>query len=171
MRLLKIENPEQFRINIREKLDEKLKNKKNSVNLEKGIFNYTLNEAKTRKIVKKWDNPYFVKIYVVHLRSIMTNLNEDIIQNINNGTIKSHTIAFMNHQELLPKKWDTLITAKSKRDMNKFETNIEAATDTFTCKKCKSKKCTYMSVQTRSADEPMTIFVTCLDCGGRFKTS
>ena len=48
----KIENPELFRSNIRKKIDEKLQNEKNSSNLEKGIFNYTLKEAEQRKIVK-----------------------------------------------------------------------------------------------------------------------
>ena len=49
------------------------------------------------------------------------------------------------------------------------EQNIEASTDTFTCRKCRSKKCTYYQMQTRSADEPMTVFVTCLDCSTRWK--
>lgn len=33
----------------------------------------------------------------------------------------------------------------------------------FPCRKCKSKKTTFYEQQTRSADEPMTTFVTCLD--------
>ena len=39
----------------------------------------------------------------------------------------------------------------------------------FTCFKCKSNKCTFYQLQTRSADEPMTTFVTCLNCGNRWK--
>ena len=39
----------------------------------------------------------------------------------------------------------------------------------FTCGKCKSKKTTYYQLQTRSADEPMTTFVTCKDCNKRWK--
>lgn len=39
----------------------------------------------------------------------------------------------------------------------------------FTCKKCKSKKTTYYQMQTRSADEPMTTFVTCTNCNNRWK--
>ena len=39
----------------------------------------------------------------------------------------------------------------------------------FTCRRCKSKKTTYTELQTRSADEPMTIFITCLDCSHRMK--
>ena len=151
-------------------MDEVLKNEKNSTNLEKGIFNFALSEAKNRKVVKKWDNPYFVQIYIDRLRSIFTNLNNPtLLEQVNSGSIKAHTIAFMTHQELRPEKWDELITAKSKRDKNKFETNLEAATDTFTCRKCKSNKCTYMQLQLRSADEPMTTFVTCLSCGNRWR--
>lgn len=168
--LRKVENPEKFRSNIRLKLDEILHNEKNSINLEKGIFNFALSEAKNRKVVKKWDNPYFVQIYVDRLRSIFTNLNNsNLLEQINSSTIKPHTIAFMTHQEMRPDKWDELITSKSKRDQNKFENNLEAATDTFTCRKCKSNKCTYMQLQLRSADEPMTTFVTCLSCGNRWR--
>ena len=171
MSLCKIENPESFRVNIRKKIDEILENEKNSLNLEKGIYNYTLKEADQRKIVKKWDNKYFVQIYLNHLRSIMNNLNKNIINSLNDGSIKPHIIAFMTHQELCPEKWTTLIEEKIKRDKNKFETNVAASTDTFTCRKCKGNQCTYYMQQVRSADEPMNIYVTCIDCGNRFKTS
>ena len=39
----------------------------------------------------------------------------------------------------------------------------------FKCGKCKSTKTTYYQMQTRSADEPMTTFVTCLNCTKRWK--
>jgi transcription elongation factor S-II len=170
MALRKIENPEMFRSNVVEKIDEILSNNKNSKNLEKGIFNYSLKEAEYRKIIKKWDNTQFVQIYINHLRSIMVNLkNPAILEQINNGAIKSHMVAFMTHQEMKPDRWATLIAKKIIKDKNKFETNIEAATDTFKCRKCKSNKCTYYQVQIRSADEPMTTFITCLECGNRWK--
>jgi len=75
----------------------------------------------------------------------------------------------MTHHELLPEKWSLLIEAKSKRDKNKFEVNMSAATDVFTCRKCKGNQCTYYQMQTRSADEPMATFVTCLECSTRWK--
>ncbi len=170
MSVRKIENPALFRSNIVKKIDHILANEKHSSNLEKGIFNFALKEATSRKVVKKWDNPFFVQIYIDRLRSVYLNLdNPYIMKMLENGDIKSHTIAFMTHQELRPDKWDELIKEKIKRDKNKFETNIEAATDTFTCRKCKQNKCTYYQVQTRSADEPMTTFVTCLNCDNRWK--
>ena len=169
MSLRTIENSENFRANIRKKIDEKLNNEKASLNLEKGIFNYALKEADNRKIVKKWDNKFFVQIYLNHLKSIFNNLNDKWIEEINNGSIQSHKLAFMTHQELNHIKWSELIETKSKRDKNKFETNLAAATDTFTCRKCKANQCTYYQMQTRSADEPMTTFVTCIPCGNRWK--
>ena len=166
----KIANPEQFRLNIRGKLELILENEKHSSNLEKGIFNYALKEASSRKVVKKWDNQYFVQIYIDRLRSIYLNLkNPEILEQIKSEAIQAHTVAFMTHQEMQPDKWKELIEEKAKKDKNKFETNVEASTDTFTCRKCKSNKCTYYQMQTRSADEPMTTFVTCIECGQRWK--
>ena len=40
----------------------------------------------------------------------------------------------------------------------------------FTCARCKGTKTTHYSLQTRSADEPMTVFVSCLTCGKRWRT-
>jgi DNA-directed RNA polymerase subunit M/transcription elongation factor TFIIS len=39
----------------------------------------------------------------------------------------------------------------------------------FKCGKCKSKKTDYYQLQTRSADEPMTTYVTCKACSHRWK--
>jgi transcription elongation factor S-II len=39
----------------------------------------------------------------------------------------------------------------------------------FTCGRCKSIKTTSTQKQTRSADEPMTVFVFCMNCGNRWK--
>ena len=169
MSIRKIDNPELFRSNIKQKLNEILEDEKISNNMEKGIFNYSLKEAERHKIVKKWDNKHFVQIYVDRLRSIVLNLKSEILEHIKDGSIKPHIVAFMTHQELAPEKWAKLIEAKSKRDLNKFETNIAAATDTFTCRKCKGNQCTYYQMQTRSADEPMTCYISCCICGNRWK--
>ncbi len=169
MPIRKIENPEQFRSNIRVKLEEFFETK-DAINLEKGIHNWAIKEATNKKVVKKWDNQFFIQIYLDHLRSIYINLKNDrLIKMVKNGEIKSQEIAFMTHQEMCPEKWEEAIKAKNIRDKNKFEQKLEAMTDRYTCKKCKSKRCSYYQLQTRSADEGITTYITCLDCGQRMK--
>jgi len=168
----KIANPESFRNNIRNKFIELLNDEKKSINLEKGVFNYTIKEATSRKIIKKWENPYFSQIYVDRLRSIYLNLkNRELLNMIKKNEITPQNLAFMTHQEMNHEHWRDMIDRKIKRDASKFNTNVQASTDMFTCRKCKSKRSTFYELQTRSADEPATIFITCLDCGKQSKRS
>ena len=138
------------------------------INLEKSVFNYAIQEAKRRKIIKKWENPLFFQLYMDRLRTIFSNLRI-ILPHILSNEITIQQLANMTHQEMNPQRWLALIDQKVKRDALKYTTNIEASTDMFTCRKCRSKKCTYYELQTRSADEPASIFVTCLDCGKHWK--
>ena len=46
---------------------------------------------------------------------------------------------------------------------------MEQMTDEYKCGKCKSRKIKYSQAQTRSADEPMTTFFACLECGNKWK--
>lgn len=165
-----INNPNEFRSKVKGVFNEKINSIIYSTNLEIGIFNYCLKEASQKKIIRKWENPYFVEIYIDRFRSIFMNLQKtDLLNKIEEKKIKPEDVAFMTHQEMRPKKWDKFIETKIKRDKYKFENNIEASTDSFTCRKCKSNKCSYYQMQTRSADEPMTTFVSCISCGSRWK--
>jgi DNA-directed RNA polymerase subunit M/transcription elongation factor TFIIS len=166
-----ITNAEKFRNNICGKFTGIIGNNVTAINLEKGVFNYSLKEATSKKLIKKWENPAFVQVYLDRLRTIYINLkNDDILAMLKSKELLPQTFASMTHQEMNPNHWKLLIEQKIKRDATKFVTNIKASTDMFTCKKCKSKRCTYYELQTRSADEPATIFVTCLDCGKNWKS-
>ncbi len=166
-----IENPKEFRSNIRNKIEKILLDNTKSINLEIGIYNYALKEATSQKILKKWDNVYFVQLYLDRLRSIYINLkNDKLLNQIKKNEITVQNLAFMTHQEMNSELWKDLIEQKVKRDANKYTSKVQASTDMFTCRKCKSKRCTYYELQTRSADEPATIFVTCLDCGKNWKS-
>lgn len=167
----KISNPLAFRSNVRTKLMGILSEDKLTTNLERGIFNYALKEANTKKIIKKWENPYFAQLYLDRLRTVYLNLkNMDLLTQLKNNEITPQGLAFMTHQEMKPEHWRSMIEMKIKRDANKYTNNVQASTDIFTCKKCRGKRCTYYELQTRSADEPATIFVTCLDCGKNWKS-
>ena len=163
--------PEEFRIEIRKRFQPLLQdNDVFASNLEKGIYNWCIQAASKQNIIKKWSNPFFVTLYIDRVRSVYLNIKKNVVANlIITEQITPQDFAFMTHQEMCPEKWKKLIDDKKIRDKNKYEPNIEASTDNFTCNKCKSKKCTYYQLQTRSADEPMTTFVTCLECGKSWK--
>ena len=170
MNSLTIKSPTQFRKNIINKLNAIIEDETKCINLEKGICNSCIKEGKSRKIINKWENKQFETLYVSKLWTVMTNLkNPELVQQIKNNEILPQNIAFMTHQEMQPSQWKDMIERKIRRDESKYSTNLEASTDMFTCRKCKSKKCTYYELQTRSADEPATIFVSCLNCGKNWK--
>lgn len=39
----------------------------------------------------------------------------------------------------------------------------------FKCRRCKGTRTSHYAMQTRSSDEPMTVFVCCLNCGCRWR--
>ena len=165
-----VENDELFRNKITRHINTILNDNKKATNLEKGIYNYTIIYCTQHNILKQWQDKNFVLIYLQKLKAVIYNLkNENILNDIQTGKYKAHKLAFMTHYELRPDIWNDLIELKKIKDANKFTTRIEASTDNFKCSKCKSKKCSHYQLQTRSADEPMTTFVTCLDCGNRWK--
>jgi transcription elongation factor S-II len=166
----KVLNPDEFRLQVIEKLKTRLNDDKICENLEKGIYNFSLSVCDEKNLIKKWSNDSFVLIYIQRLRTILYNLNyPELFEKISSKEIKAHELAFMDHQTMRPDIWKQLLELKKIKEENKFAPRIEASTDDFTCSKCKSKKCTFYQLQTRSADEPMTTFVTCLNCGNRWK--
>jgi DNA-directed RNA polymerase subunit M/transcription elongation factor TFIIS len=177
---------ETFRDNVREWFHNRYfctdaqKGGKHAANLERGVFNWTIKESGIHKLVKRWDNPYFKDLYVTRLRMITTNLNQSecesiraLLQNVINRTIKVHSIAFMTHMELRPDLWDERLQKKFLRDKNLSETTTISNTSDYKCGKCKQRNCFYYALQTRSSDEPMTVYVRCLTekCGARWKTT
>jgi len=166
----RIQNPSSFRNNIRDKIKNKIPDVKIVTNLEIAIYNYAIQEATQKKIIKKWENSSFVILYLDRLRTIFRNLeNKEFLSKINSGEITPHDAAFMTHQEMNENRWSELIERKKIMDANRYTENAAASTTLFTCSKCKSNRCTFYSLQIRSCDEGETIFITCMDCGKRWK--
>ena len=138
--------------------------------LEKGVYDYTLKEAKGRNVMATLDNPYCQLIYKDRLRMIWLHLkkNPNQIDELKNHNISVEQFSDSTHQELAPELWKPFIEKKQMIDKNKYE-NPKKISSEFTCRKCKSNNCSHYQLQTRSADEPMTTFVSCQDCGHRWK--
>jgi len=173
---LVVQKPNEFRNNVIEKINSLVSDTTKSTNIEKSIYNYAIKESRNRKVVRKWTNKYFVTLYVEKFRSIWMNLNDTsyvnnvkFLERIKRGDIMAKDVGLMTHQEMYPEKWKDLLEQKMKRDKYKFEVDKRGATSEFKCRKCKQRECSYYQLQTRSADEPMTTFVTCLNCGNNWK--
>jgi transcription elongation factor S-II len=165
-----VEDSDLFRERIIKAFYEIIPNNVKARNIEKSIYNKTIDESIEKTIIKKWDNYLFVQLYLNRFKFVFFVLkNPDIVEQIKEGKIKAFEIEYINHQQLYPDKWHNQIEEKRQRIENKYFPKIEASTDMYTCRKCKNNQCTYYQIQTRGADEPMTTFVTCITCGTRWK--
>jgi len=146
------------------------------VDLERGIFNFTLEDAKRRSIRRVWENPEFQTLYEICARRTVSNIdagsyvgNTRLIGRMKEGEFKPHDIAAMPFTELHPEKWGNYVEMSIKREAKMLEVDKSAATDMFRCSKCGKRECTYYEMQTRSADEPMTQFIRFLNCGKQWR--
>jgi transcription elongation factor S-II len=166
----KISQPEVTRQKLVEKIQEMVGHEITAKNIEKGIYNYSIEDATRKHLVKKWENVHFVEIYLTRFRTVVNNLrvSKYLQTELRKKRIKPHEIAFMSHFEMSPERWERLIEEKRERDKNIYDVQQKIDSE-FKCRRCKSNNCSYYQLQTRSADEPMTTFVSCLSCGNRWK--
>jgi transcription elongation factor S-II len=141
---------------------------------EKSIYNFTIKECRTRGIPRSWDCPDFVQKYKHNYIKVYSNLNlnknsSQIILKIKQGIWEPDKIVCMDPKILYPELYEEILL-KNRKLMERYaeEKNAQGST-IFRCGKCKQNNCTYYQIQTRSADEPMTTFVTCLSCNNRWK--
>ncbi|XP_046704077.1 transcription elongation factor A protein 3 isoform X5 [Silurus meridionalis] len=113
--------------------------------------------------------------YKNRVRSRISNLkdpkNPNLRKNVLGGAIELSRIASMSAEEMASdelKQLRNILTQEAIREHQMAKTS-GTTTDLLQCGKCKKKNCTYNQVQTRSADEPMTTFVLCNECGNRWK--
>jgi transcription elongation factor S-II len=157
-------------------LNKMMENEKISRLIEQSIYNSSIKFSSENNIKPNWDNIIFKSLYLSRIRSIYTNLKPDsYLQNKNFKTkvlkndIDPRRISSLSRYDIFPEVWEELLLKLSKRDKLKHKLKPEAMTDMFKCRKCNSRSCSYYEFQTRSADEPMTQFITCLDCNNNWK--
>lgn len=147
-------------------------------NLERGIFNYSIYKIYKKKQPVSWENFMFYHTYLTRMIHVFTIL--DPVSYVNQGSrqnmdlieteaVLPHEIVFKKNKELYPERWTDLIQKRDSKISSLFYENRMNFTDQFKCMKCKERKCTYYQLQTRSADEPMTTFVTCMNCDNKWK--
>ena len=166
-------NTRKLNIDILKKLDLPIK----IVRLiEKGIYNYAIDKCNYRQYIPIWENPEFEEIYVSKSKHIYSNLNHKsyvknikLIEIIKKGDIKPYDLAFMETYKLFPERWSYIIDEKIKIYKMLKESLQESATDMFECQRCHKKETLYVEVQTRGADESFSKFISCINCGNKWR--
>ena len=139
-------------------------------NMEKSIYNWA-----GRETGKSAGELGFLMMYKNKVQNILASnkrTKNGLVNRILAGDLKSAKIADYSPDVL---ELDGLY-AKTRFALKTKELAREEAAQLsddyegiFKCGKCKSKKTTYYQLQTRSADEPMTSYVTCITCSHRWK--
>ncbi|XP_021419244.1 transcription elongation factor A protein 3 isoform X14 [Oncorhynchus mykiss] len=113
--------------------------------------------------------------YKNRVRSRISNLkdpkNPGLRRNVLAGGIELRRFAIMSAEEMASDELKQLRNNLTKEAIREHQLSKTSGTisDLFQCSKCGKKNCTYNQMQTRSADEPMTTFVLCNECGNRWK--
>lgn len=160
-------------------------------NCERNILNWTVSRVKPAS----WENVVFRRTYKMKAVWLLTELKRapmvaahlkvgadgvkveleilpQLEHRLKKKELESSKLAFYPPDVLWPDgPYAQAMFRNKARDLarEKARTKDEEYTGMFQCGKCKSTKTSYYQMQTRSADEPMTTFVSCGACGNRWK--
>jgi len=139
------------------------------INVEKGVFNFSVNYCNRNSLSCSWSNPVFLSVYTKKVEDTEWELknNPELYQRICDQLLLPHEIPFLSCFDTNPSKWKEYLSNKSTE--NEEDNISQMITDQYHCNKCNNNKTIYFQRQTRSADEPMTTFVTCVVCQNRWK--
>lgn len=146
-----------------------------STEIERGCFNAVIEACKNdTSIIRNWARPAFRDMYSdrIYTLAISIDSTSSIVKSGFNDVVELlkhnpqlETLGRLSVAELLPRAYKAETDAVAIRAMQGVK---EKVSNLFRCPNCKMNECTYRQVQTRSLDEPATIFCTCLKCGQTF---
>lgn len=141
--------------------------------IEKATWNWTLRGFPPRD--RYWENHRLRFRYTTKILSMCFNLrharNPGLLARVLYGEISPARLVRMTPYELFPEHWSEVFDRVAHKQLRK-QITLDAASapdGLLQCRKCKSRKTTFTQLQTRSADEPLTTFALCLECGTRWK--
>jgi DNA-directed RNA polymerase subunit M/transcription elongation factor TFIIS len=133
-----------------------------SKDIEAAILQRCVNDAQKWFIDIDWENRVFINMY--RNRAISLYRYRHLAKHMT-----ATEFAEMSSVDQNPTRWLAMIQDRDDREKATYSKSTTASIMMF-CRSCKRKtKCDYYQMQTRSADEPMTTFVTCLECDTRWK--
>lgn len=143
-------------------LRELVKTRFNSEEIETALLNKCIQDAQRWLVDIDWETPAFKELY----RSRAMNLyqSRSLAE-----TMTPEEFVHTSEVDRHPERWMQRLKEVAEKDKALYSRKTTANIQMY-CSGCKRKtNCDYYQQQTRSADEPMTTFVTCLECDKRWK--
>ena len=144
--------------------------------IERAVLTNAMTDADAKFVVKHFDNTLFQVCYTAASRRLLANLdpntyvhNEHLIQKLKKKDLQIDHLATMSVMDYAPHLYSGLHDRMLLREQQQLEGNKAMATDMFKCNRCGKRETTFYELQTRSADEPMTKFINCVNCGKRWR--
>lgn len=122
--------------------------------------------------------------YKAKLRSLVYNLskNAELCTQIVTGCVDAASVPLLNPRELASEADRRRIELNERQSMEARQADWEdenydkmhkqlgiSSKSLYRCKHCGSYRTNHIQKQTRAADEPMTVFLYCIDCKKRDK--
>jgi DNA-directed RNA polymerase subunit M/transcription elongation factor TFIIS len=153
--------------------------------LERGIFNWSVREGKKSGFMCLWDDRQFNKIYtrkgiaiyqnLVSSSKLVSTIMDCSLYQLNPDSIEkninAYNISFMSPSQLCPDKYTDIINKLKEKEKVIFEKRATAGSKHIKCSKCGESDVAVTAAQTRSGDEGITLFMTCNNCGKQWKRS
>ena len=148
--------------------------------IESNIYNVCIRLYKLKKNIKtiyehNLEEKEFIDNYKEISYQIYTKINDMLLITVKNDKETQHKIVVDIYNELSKNNvlFDSIDFSEQKfKEYKQFKyltESLKVCEGIHTCSKCKSKKTYSYQLQTRSSDEPMTNFVTCVECGNKWK--
>lgn len=170
-----VSEPMEIRQKARDMIDAVVQDPKISRYLEIASWNHAMENCKKLGHDLKWDNFTFRNRYTQKILSVRYNigLRRDLLDKMKTGETSIKNFVNAKPWEICPEKWEKAFEDAAKKALRFTDASAMDPKDMpdgmLQCGKCKSRKTSYYELQTRSSDEPMTVFAKCHACGARWK--
>ena len=137
--------------------------------MEKLVFNSSLALGRIKNVPRNWDHKPFRFIYISLVRRFRYSLlhSSELLQKVLAKELSLKVLVGMSPYEMMPEMYACVKELPAVVSNEELLLNLPDGA--FKCMRCKGRKTTYYELQTRCADEPMTAFITCHQCGTHWK--